>query len=494
MTKTQKQKIVLIAGVSAVWWILSLFTEPLVFQTALRPSVLPRYILVRLLCLGAMTLTVAYLYRLIGGLLKKDRNLAVRTTLYAVPVWILLFGYCAVRDMSLGGEELNIIEAATHYDLMNAVFTYITSYIEMIMMMMVPSTDAPQIMKILLLGLDVGYAAARTAEIYRTRFAPMVLYLGMIVPPAVRDSCSIHRCPMYGMLYFFLAAKLFCDWKEGKKLNRRDILISAALMAVLTWWRAEGIYFLALGPVLLLLTYRIRPGKRTTAGLLAAFYLLQLLVWLPKTAAPELNIENYGKHQLTPFYNYALTGMLCTGLDREKNAEDLETIEPYMHIDFIDILYDLYGEHIFDEGHATYHESYTAVNPDATEEMLDAYEAAVRHLILKNPLLFIRAQIRAFHHISAHYDGLCLSAVFGNLWLVVLWLLGILAHCVVKKKWAVLTLTLCPICHGCISTIFLPAAYFKYYYPEYLFAWLFLGFALSSVIARTVAKRKGLPQ
>jgi len=486
----KKQKNVVIITVAAVWWTVSFFLEPFVFDISQRNANLFRYLLVRILCFGALLLCSSYFYHLLEGIIHRKKNHAVLSAVYAVPVWIVLFAVVFVKKREIGGEESDLIEAAAHYDLMNCVFTYITPCVEMIMMMIIPSVKSPLMIKIFLLGLEAGYAVERTAKIYGSRLFPCLLYLGFLLPPALRESCNIHRCPMYGMLFFFLAVKLFCDWKEHKAPYSKNLLICAFMVAVLTWWRAEGIYFLVLGPVLYALAYRIPCQKKTMGGVVCVFIAAQVLVWLPKTTAPKLTIENYEKHQLTPFYNYALTGMLCSGLDREKNADDLAVIEEYMHIDFIDILYDMYGEHIFDEGHATYHQDYSGVNKHATEELLNTYEKTVRHLILKNPLLFIQSQIRAFNHISFHYDSLCLSSLFGNLWVVVLWLVGILVWSVIRRQWFLFFLTLCPVCHGCISTVFLPAAYFKYYYPEYLYAWLLVAIAVSSFAMSVRNKRK----
>ncbi|MDO5444384.1 MAG: hypothetical protein Q4F31_02050 [Eubacteriales bacterium] len=483
----KKKKVVLI--ISALWWALSFLIEPLIFDVSARSDNIIVYLCAKLLCFCIFTLIITFLYDLVEGIVTGKRNLAVRSALYAIPIWVLVSALWLYRGAEIGGEEGLILENAARYDMMNGIFTYITPLVDILLLMTIPSFKAAMFLKIFFLGLDGGYVIARITECFNVRFVPLLIYAAFVTPPAVLQSYSVHRSPIYGMLYLFLSAKLMCDWKEEKSLDRKNLIMAALSISLLTWWRSEGIYFFVLGPIAVFLAYRVRLSKRNAAGLLAVIFGFQAIVYLPKTAAPELTIENYEKHQLTPFYNYALTGMLINGLDRNENADILSVTEEYMKTDFIDILYSEYGEHIYDEGYATYDMYHSGVNREATEEILDRYEKNVLQLIINNPLLFLKAQVKAFSHISTHYSSLCLSSVFGNLWILVLWLIALLVWSAVKKKWFLFVLTLCPICHGCITTLFLPAAYFKYYYPEFLYGWFTLAFVLSGVVEYLKKKR-----
>lgn len=488
MKENSKKKIILI--IAAIWWVLSFFLEPFVFDISARSENLPVYLCVRILCFFSFTLIVTFFYNLIEGIKSGNRNLAVCSALYAVPIWILVVGLWVYRGAEIGGEEGLILFNASSYDLMNGVFTYITPFADMLFLLIVPDYKAVMVIKIIILGLAGGYAVARISNCTGSRFAPLAFYAAFITPPAVLQSYSIHRSPLYGMLYLFLFTKLLCDWKEGKKLDRRNLVIAALCISLLTWWRSEGIYFIVAGPVILLFAYREKLSKRNVFSILAVLLAFQAAVYLPKTAAPELTMENYGKHQLTPFYNYALTGMLINGLDKDDNADDLASADEYMSIGSIDALYGAYGEHIYDEGYATYDMDYSGVNAEADEGILDRYEKAVQSLIIRNPFVFLKSQVKAFSHISTHYEALCLSALFGNLWILVIWLAALLVWSAIKKKWFMFFLTLCPVCHGCITTVFLPAAYFKYYYPEFLFGWLSFAFVLSGLAVNLYNKRK----
>lgn len=444
---------------------------------------LQHYVTLRMLFFPVLVLTVTFISAVLEAIRDRKLNAEARAALFGLPLAAVIFAAWIYAGKPFDGEDRIIAEACRTYGTMNGVFTYMTSYSEMMAMMVFPSIYSPLVIKILLLGLAGGYCVSRLCGAFYS-YVPVILYAAFLVPPSLRLSYTVHRLPMYGALYLVFAAKLLCDRIEHRTLDRRTIITLAVVVSMLTWWRSEGIYMLVLGPASVILAYRPLPGKKTAAVTAAAILLAQAVAYVPKTYEAPLTIDNYGKHQITPFYNYAITGMLCNGLDRDKYSEELETVEEYLHIDFIDILNAIYGEHIYDEGYATYHPDYKAANPDATEETLSAYESAVRSLIIKNPGLFIKSQIRAFGHISSHYDGLCASAVFGNLWVVLGVIAAFLVWAIFRKQALCAVLALCPLCHGMITTILLPAAYFKYYYPEYLFAWLIAASAAAYCIGR----------
>ena len=482
MTKKNPKKIIILLAAFALW-IATFFTEPVLFDVAQRTERLVHYITFRVLFFVCLTLIVSFVYNVISSFADKKPGCEAWSLIYAVPLWIFIFVYWKFKaNLLIGSEEMSIIRDALAYKTVNGVFTYITSYYNMMAMMLIPSVCAPIIIKIIILGLTCGYAVFRLRRVLPSVFAYLI-YFAFIFPPSLHLSYSAHRTPMYGLLYLFLAVKLICDYMEKKEFTRRDLITLSVIIAVLTVWRTEGIYMLVLGPVVTAFAYRIKV-KKTVAGLVGAVLFFEIIAFVPKTYEEPLTIENYGKHQITPFYNYVITNMLLNGLDREKYSSELETVENYLHIDFIDIMGAEHGEHIMDEGYATYDYMYRTVNPDATEEILSDYESTVLHLIFKEPWLFITGQLRAFNHISTHYGRLCLSSLFGNLWVVVAIVLALMIWALVKKNWFFFVLSLCPLAHGAITTVLLPAAYFKYYYPEYLFVWFIIALAASYFIKK----------
>jgi hypothetical protein len=65
-----------------------------------------------------------------------------------------------------------------------------------------------------------------------------------------------------------------------------------------------------------------------------------------------------------------------------------------------------------------------------------------------------------------------LANIFQRLYLPTLWLLFCWVWTLKKRQWLSWFMTSGHLCHYAITTALLPAAYFKYYYSEYLYAFL----------------------
>ena len=95
--------------------------------------------------------------------------------------------------------------------------------------------------------------------------------------------------------------------------------------------------------------------------------------------------------------------------------------------------------------------------------------------------MYLRTQLGAWLHISNAFQferKLDYAAnIFKNLYVPTAWLIGLWIYLLVKKQWCYWFITSGHLCHMAITTALLPAAYFKYYYSEYLYA------ALTAVLA-----------
>lgn len=480
-----------IIGVAVLLWGTSFLMERLSFDMAARESHLGTYLWVKVLLFGVLLCCGSFLVQFTAGIRAitkkqcklKNTNIAVKTVLYAVPLFVCVSGIWILRGAPMGYEESSITQYALGFDVFNGVFTYLTSYAHMMIRMFFPGVYAVPVGKIVFLSLLAGYCAARIDTLFGTSLA-VLLYFFILVPPALTQSYSIHRSPFYGPIYMAFLIKLLCDWKEKRTAGKWEWIMLAFVAAILSQWRSEGIYLALLGPVVMAFAYRIRPTKKNIAWIAGVNLLFQIVVWIPQASITTWKEENYNAKRSQPFYDYVLTGMLRNGMNREKNREDLEICDRFIRIDVIDRLNAFYGDHAYDEGYATYGDTeFSALVEGTTDADMLAYEGAVRRMILRNPFLYIRTQIGGFSHISTHYESICLSAIFGNLWVTAAWVVGLMIWALACREWCLALIMFCPFAHAGITTILLPAAYFKYYYPEYLFAGAMFAFMLCRFLA-----------
>ena len=468
-----------------VWWALSFWYERFAFEpgsAALRPF---SYLCVKLLSLAVMAALLLFFAAALRG--RRERSPAAAVLSCALPLFVLVTGFWAVsRAWPIQyGDQYNILIAAVTYDTMAGFFFYLTMWVPMIALNLVPALAFTVVFKILLISLGVGYCIMRLRRFTRSAFV-WLLYFPFLVPPGLYLSYNIHRIPMYAVLYLVFSCKLLCDAREGRPLRRGGAVLLCLTAAVLTQWRSEGIYLLVLAPILLWLAYRPRPDRRKALLVLGVFVAAQLLVQLPQkldTAGQDLG------ERTMPLFEYLITGMERKGLDREKNAEDLAIVDRYIDLEALHALNEELGDYCYNDNLILYY----GMRPDTGKAEKADFRAAMIRIVLRNPGVYLKSQLSAWVHISEqqYHDRKLdeLANIFQRLYLPTLWLLAVWVWALVRRRWLLWFVTSGHLCHMAITTALLPAAYFKYYYSEYLYAFFTLTLALCFLHERRRARR-----
>ena len=234
----------------------------------------------------------------------------------------------------------------------------------------------------------------------------------------------------------------------------------------------------------LFFTNAVQGFKARGAAALAAMLLVQLAVYLPSAFDKEEN-----GHRALPFFEYLITSMERNGLDKEKNAADLAIVNRYISVDAIHELNERQGDYNYNDNIIIYY----GLVPGATDQDKVNFQNAVIRLIIHNPLVYIRSQIGAWLHISNAFQyerTLDYAAnIFKNLYVPTAWLIGLWVYLLVKKQWCYWFITSGHLCHMAITTALLPAAYFKYYYSEYMYAALTATLAVCFLVKRHREKK-----
>ena len=447
-----------IGAFALVYWLLSFWWERFAFYEGAAEARPVTHIVIKLLTLITVYLTALFFTNAVQGF--KARGAAVMTLIYALPLFIIVTGFWAVCGAYpfTTGDQFNILEASRHYETMKGFFNYWTMYIPMIAMNIAPFPAFTVVFKIWLMSLAAGYCVYRLMRVTESKLS-FLLYLPFLLPPGLYQSYSIHRCPMYAVLYLLYACILICDHFEKKNLGTGKFLLLSFMTAVLTQWRSEGIYLLVLGPVLLYFTYMPALNAKKKAAALAAMLLVQLAVYLP------------------------------SAFDKEKNAADLAIVNRYISVDAIHELNERQGDYNYNDNIIIYY----GLVPGATDQDKVDFQNAVIRLMIHNPLVYIRSQIGAWLHISNAFQyerTLDYAAnIFKNLYVPTAWLIGLWIYMLVKKQWCYWFITSGHLCHMAITTALLPAAYFKYYYSEYMYAALTATLAVCFLVKRHREKK-----
>ena len=441
---------------------------------------------------------------------RKD-NTITRVIKAALPYLIIMIPVAVIkmRGGYLSNDETLIYENAvtlTHY----TWFYYITTYYYIICMMLIPHMYAPIFIKLLIEYLVIGYTVLRSGDYFRARsnepflkkpfkigYGCLIMLL-FILYPVIAYTTSAHRLPIYFFLYLLMVVMLLFDRLEHASLTLPRLITLFFLGAVLTQWRTEGIYLVILVPVLMFITYdtltirekhiKIR-RKKPAVVLTVIFLIMQYVISVPQNGLVAREMGAAADERMKPFYAYTITNMFRNGLDRERNAGDLAIVDRYIALDSIDAINDYYGDINYEDVLILYQPGYVGVRDEAT--ITDYYEftAALKRLFKNNPQVFLRTRIGAFFYAALPYHitftGYSPKALAGfivsiiktvsyNLFIPLFIIVFICIHSLIRRRWFSLFITGGLLAHWFIVFVLAPASYFKYYFPVYIIAYLYL--------------------
>ena len=470
-------------GLALLWWALSFWYERFAFEPGSAATSRLTWLCIKLLLLA----TLWALLRLFFAAARdfRSRGPASSTLLCALPVFLPVTAFWAVSSAwPLGpGDQYNIFYSALSYYTFGGFFFYLTTWLPMLAMNVLPFPAFTVVFKIFTISLGAGWCVYRLKRLTGSR-AAWLLYVPFLVPPGLYQSYNIHRMPSYAVLYLVLSCKLLCDRIEERGISRGVYALLCLALAVLTQWRSEGIYLLLLGPVLLWFAYRPKLTRRQIALALAVFYAAELLVWLPQSREHEMSTGD----RSMPLFEALITGMERKGLDKEKNAADLALVDRYIDLEALHALNEELGDYCYNDNLVLYY----GMRPNPSEADKAAFREAMVRIVLHNPLVYLRNQISCWIHISeqVYHDRKLdtIANVFQRLYLPTLWLFVLWIWLLVRKKWSAWFVTSAHLCHMAITTALLPAAYFKYYYAGYLYAFLTAALALGLLLRRRAGR------
>jgi hypothetical protein len=482
------------AAAALIYWLLSFWLEKRILEVP------PSANLFNYICCKAVLLFALYAFWSFSEAVFRPidaRKRARWTFIYAVPyLAFLVFWLFKYHPFVLKSDELNIFLDAVRLESYAYWFNYFTGFYWISCLMAVPTAMGPVFVKLLIQALVCGYCCARERERGRW-YTALPFYLLFCLPFVMDQGISAHRLPTYGMVYAAVFAKLLYDHEELSSVEKKgrfggndaprsgnaapgafgalplkDLLLLSAGFSILAIWRSEGIYFVPLGLILLLCAYKIKDKKAAlrTAGV----YLLVLCL----AAVPQIKSYFFEENpsvalRTKPFMAYAVTIMMRNGLTEEMIGEEAAEMAPFVPVETIKKANEQYGESIYNGAFVLRHAE-KADYPDQ-ERFCDA----VKRLIIKYPLLYLRSQLTAYMHVdrnTPYREGMSLwERVTAFSWHVnpaaILSLVFTLIF-LFRRRWLPFWLGLGSLGNLALVVALMPATFPKYFYLTYLYAYL----------------------
>ena len=458
-------------GLTVLHWLATFFLERLIFEAAPTAHLLD-YCLCKLILLPLLFL----FWRFVCDAVGKKGSFARSVLLHALPILVLQIVWLLWRHpFVLVSDELNLYQRALQYDSFAYWFNYPSGYYWIMGLMLVPHMMGPVFIKAVLQGLIAGYVVAR-----QTRLSGRIgwlLYALFCLPFVLEQGISAHRLPTYGLLYLLLMAKLCYDRAERKQLSWPTLVGMSLLIGLLAIWRSEGIYLVPMGAILLCVAYRVK-CSRAVLKKLVAYVLAIVLVALPQLKGYFGDSDVSVDLRTKPLCGYALSIMFYNGLTEQMIAEEKADIEGYLKLETIYAYNEAHGDGVYADASVMY-----AVE-DADYATQDRFVEAVKRVILKHPLIYLRAQWNAWLYTSDQYvvdfsgglQGIVrgLVALSYQPWIPMLLVALFCVLALLRRKWLIFWLTGCGIANWVIVTLLKPATYVKYYYVDYLMGYFLL--------------------
>lgn len=466
--------------ISAVQVIISFFTDRHIFTAA--PFSMPQnYIPCKILMFVLLLVFWSFIF-------SKPISILKYAGFYLVPI-IAVMIFKLPQGFLSNDERLIFEQAVQLADY--TWFYYITTWYYIISLMIIPAWFGPIIIKVILQVLICGYCVSRLTKYLDKKYGRF-LYLAFLLPPVLAYTTSAHRIPVYYLIYLFLLYMLLMDRLEHVKPSPLKLSGILLLIAVLTQWRTEGIYFAVIGVILMFLAYpSLHADKKTILRVCAASLIIQYIVAIPQYGVIPTRMNDKAENRMAPFYAYTITNMFRNGLDLDKNAADLKEIDRYISIDTIKAINDYLGDTNYEDALILYYPGYTGKRPDATDDDYRAYVAASKRIFINNPGVLLRTKIGSFDYAATVYDikwsdgGLKGFALFlvsivktiaYNLYLPMLLLFLLWIYTIIKRRPWTFFMTSGLLAHWFIVFVLAPASYFKYYFPVYFttYFWVIL--------------------
>lgn len=396
-----------------------------------------------------------------------------RIILYSLPFLGVLLSYFFLMLLKAEynvtyyeGDEILVWNSATN--LYPFFFVYL-SEIYIISFLIFPCVVGPTLVKIIMEALIMGYIVYRVRKHYKSNGAYLI-FLMCMMEPFYTLGVEAHRMQWYGFIYLFVFSKLFFDIIEDNIFEKEDgkkmwlnIAPMIALIALLSVFRREGMYFYVLGPILIILAYWRTGLKKTAIVIVAVTIAAEIVVNIP--------VMQNGMSEKGLALDALIVHMLGDKtFDEEKAEPELDVLRNEFDFEKIDKwnqerAADSFDSNAFDvpgwaDNAYWIHRSDSTVT---TEQVYDAFKA----IVIKQPLPFIRSRLVAF--LVAGRGEKAWNLYFPLFILMIEFIYSIIHF---NKKPFLLFVGI--IIHIGLTTLAMPASFFKYYFHMWLVTYVFL--------------------
>lgn len=395
MKKFLKDNIIpLIVGISI--YIYSILTTKYYFQfsySEFDSFAWFRYIVIRMIFLILDFSIVFYLKNIIKKIKLKDKETRNLIKFFGLALVINAIFLLLIWPGNWINDELGVLYNAKgfmYYSWQN----YLTVIFFSICLMCIPTAISIVIIQVIFISFAFAYFINYIYKRINTKLV-YFLYLILLLPPVIYNNLYPLRITMYTYIELIFLTWMFKKYKDKEELDIKTTLISSMAIFVLSFWRSEGIYYLAL-PIIMFFLFK-KYSKHIFLKIIVIEFLALVLFGTFSYIDKMYDEEAYVKYKMTAIIN-PLSIMLQGELKGDVEA-DIEKIDEAIDVNLLKQNPSYWNIIIaLDESLGLYRENIV--------ENYDGVMKSYLKIVINNFPEFIKERVEVYKITNGKYDDL----------------------------------------------------------------------------------------
>lgn len=381
--------------IAVIHWILSFFTDHLVFQYVMWDFSNLTQTIKTAVTYGAKAVFLLVLIAFWQGVYyfakKANRSFVKYTLIYfGINMCMLLLTWPGIWRM----DEFGILNSAV---LLFPVFwqSYLTSIFYIFSMMLLPFPAGVIIVQCACASLVVGYVIC----VFKKHFGKWGLFgfAPFLFLPVLDSNLYPMRMSVYAFWELLLLILVYELWNETEKNEtttpspcfKKAVLAGLTILAaIVTVWRTEAIYYILLFPILLCILFKAKIDKKTLTKTICIYLVCTLVLFVPQKLGDQFTSGN--QYDLTSVV-LPLVPLVEKAADEGTCDEELSAINNVVRVDIA-----VQGAKAGMSGIKLFWSNPFFQREEYTDEEYSAFKSSYYKLILKYPTVFLKERWTCF--------------------------------------------------------------------------------------------------
>lgn len=374
--------------VSFIHWCISFYTDKLVFsydKVILGSDEFVAFILTKFIFLITLVILWQFIFLFIKnrGLVNK-RYLKFSFIYFAIMMGFLLVTWPGVWRW----DEFSILSMAKGFTL-NYWQHYITSIFYIISMMMIPFPTGIVIIQLFIISLIVGYIVYKVNRYTRNSKLSYLMFLPFLMFPIIENNLYPLRLSIYSYVEILFLFEILFIKLDKRAIKLKNIILLAMLISLLASWRSEGIYYVLLAPMLIIVAFYKDMNLKNKAKIVILSFMFTAILFIPQYLGNKtVSGDDY---EITAIAN-PLAAIVKNTKNNEDIKQDLENIDKVLYIDVIND---------YDKGMEAYWSGWL-VRYGYTPKEFSEFKKSYNNIVMKNMDIFIKERMKTFLETSGY--------------------------------------------------------------------------------------------